>query len=393
MNKCFRFLFFLLFLIGTDFSFAQNEIQVKASCFADGDVSTVSDMLQFPTLTLITMGSTKEVQLVSYNCDFSELGKNTTSLNKNFGFNSETVSLIGKFKPGSTFVIKNIVVEVTNKKTKTKETQELEPIKIKIGTVSSHKCGDITTATPQIITVEYNGKLLTGKKNMQPVSDQKVILQDQQETELQSTTTNNYGDFTFKNLNANESYKISVKATNDKKIKDGVLYAAKPDGTIIKTFIKSDKGFTYELLPTELNTLAKENEEDTQLKIKNFGSSKQSELTVIENIYYESNSAEIKAESMDKLNKIIEAMKQNTTLKLLVSSHTDSNGDDAYNMTLSEKRAQKVIEYFIVEGIDKGRLTAKGFGETKIINRCLNGVDCSELEHQLNRRTEFKFTK
>ena len=123
MNKCFRFLFFLLFLIGTDFSFAQNEIQVKASCFADGDVSTVSDMLQFPTLTLITMGSTKEVQLVSYNCYFSELGKNTTSLNKNFGFNSETVSLIGKFKPGSTFVIKNIVVEVTNKKTKTKEPQ------------------------------------------------------------------------------------------------------------------------------------------------------------------------------------------------------------------------------------------------------------------------------
>lgn len=391
MNKRFRFFFFFISLIGINNSFSQNEIQAKASCFADGDVSTVSDMLQFPTLTLITIGSTKDVQLVSYSCDFSELGKNTTSLNKSFGFNNETISLIGKFKPGSTFVIKNIVVEVTNKKTKTKETQELEPIKIKIGTVSSHKCGDNTG--PQIITVEYNGKLLTGKKNMQPVSDQKVVLQDQQETELQSTTTNNYGDFTFKNLNANESYKINVKATNDKKIKDGVLYAAKPDGTIIRTFIKSDKGFTYELLPAELNTLARETEEDTQLKIKNFGSSKQSELTVIENIYYESNSAEIKAESMVKLDKIIEALKQNTSLKLLISSHTDSNGDDAYNMTLSEKRAQKVMEYFIIEGINKSRLMAKGFGETKIINRCQNGVDCSELEHQLNRRTEFKFSK
>ena len=96
---------------------------------------------------------------------------------------------------------------------------------------------------------------------------------------------------------------------------------------------------------------------------------------------------------MVKLDKIIEAMKQNTALKLFISSHTDSNGDDAYNMTLSEKRAQKVMEYFIIEGIDKGRLMAKGFGETKIINRCGNGVDCSELEHQLNRRTEFKFTK
>lgn len=391
MNKRFRFLFFFISLIGINNSFSQNEIQAKASCFADGDVSTISDMLQFPTLTLITIGSTKDVQLVSYSCDFSELGKNTTSLNKSFGFNNETISLIGKFKPGSTFVIKNIVVEVTNKKTKTKETQELEPIKIKIGTVSSHKCGD--NIAPQIITVEYNGKLLTGKKNMQPVSDQKVVLQDQQETELQSTTTNNYGDFTFKNLNANESYKINVKTTNDKKIKDGVLYAAKPDGTIIRTFIKSDKGFTYELLPAELNTLARETEEDTQLKIKNFGSSKQSELTVIENIYYESNSAEIKAESMVKLDKIIEALKQNTSLKLLISSHTDSNGDDAYNMTLSEKRAQKVMEYFIIEGINKSRLMAKGFGETKIINRCQNGVDCSELEHQLNRRTEFKFSK
>jgi outer membrane protein OmpA-like peptidoglycan-associated protein len=51
------------------------------------------------------------------------------------------------------------------------------------------------------------------------------------------------------------------------------------------------------------------------------------------------------------------------------------------------------MEYFILKGIEKSRLSAKGFGETQIKNRCINGIDCSETEHMLNRRTEFNFTK
>jgi outer membrane protein OmpA-like peptidoglycan-associated protein len=91
----------------------------------------------------------------------------------------------------------------------------------------------------------------------------------------------------------------------------------------------------------ELFELAKEDEEDTELRISNFGKSNQTEMTVIEDIYYAPNSYEINDLSITQLDKIISAMKQNPVLKLAISSHTDVNGDDTYNMSLSEKRAKK----------------------------------------------------
>jgi outer membrane protein OmpA-like peptidoglycan-associated protein len=206
--------------------------------------------------------------------------------------------------------------------------------------------------------------------------------------------TNSYGDFTFKYLNADETYLISIPAEDAALVKDNVIHLAKVDGTIVKTLERSGNSFVYKVLPVELIVLAKETEEeDPELKIKNFGTSSDKELTVIEDIYYAPNSAEISDLSQAILDKIIRAMLANPALKLAIASHTDANGDDAYNMSLSEKRAHIVQQYFLSKGIAKERMTAKGYGETMIKNRCKNGVDCSELEHELNRRTEFKFTK
>ena len=392
MNKCFNY-FLLLFLLFTAKSVvSQNDVEVRLSCFASGEVASVNDILKYPSLTLINRNAANSAKLVSYECVFSNMDKKrnpkgVTSLkNETFTLSPETIALLSKFLPGDDFSIKDITVEVVNMKTGALQTVKLEPVNVKIGASS----GGVAAPPAKI---DYVGKLITGKNHNLPVANQKVVLQNSDEEELQTTTTDSYGDFKFTELSADKSYKINVLVTDDTKIKDGQLYAAKPDGTIIKTFNKTKKGFVYELLPEELNTLAKEKEEDTELEIKNFGASKESELTVIENIYYDPNSAEIKAESVPKIDKIISAMTQNKSLKLSINSHTDSKGDDAYNMTLSEKRAQKVMEYFILQGIEKERLKAKGFGETQIKNRCKNGVDCSELEHQLNRRTEFKFTK
>jgi outer membrane protein OmpA-like peptidoglycan-associated protein len=371
--------------------FSQNDVEVRLSSFNSGEIASVSDILKYPSLTLINRNTDNSAKLISYECVFSNMDKKrnpngvTTVKNETFALSPETIALLSKFLPGDDFSIKNITVEVVNIKTGALETVKLEPVTLKIGTSSG---GTVPSAK-----VDYVGKLITGKDHNQPVANQKVVLQDGDETELQSTITDNYGDFKFTELNADKSYKINVLVTDDTKIKDGQLYAAKPDGTVIRTFNKTKKGFVYELLPEELNTLAREKEEDTELAIKNFGASKESELTVIEDIYYDFNSVDIKSESVPKLDKIISAMAANKALKLSINSHTDSKGDDTYNMTLSEKRAQKVMEYFILQGIEKERLKAKGFGETQIKNRCKNGVDCSELEHQLNRRTEFKFTK
>jgi len=76
-------------------------------------------------------------------------------------------------------------------------------------------------------------------------------------------------------------------------------------------------------------------------------------------------------------------------LNINIESHTDSRGNDNYNMLLSDKRAQSTLEWLVSKGIDRSRLSAKGFGESQLLNECSNGVECTEEAHQLNRRSMF----
>ena len=82
-------------------------------------------------------------------------------------------------------------------------------------------------------------------------------------------------------------------------------------------------------------------------------------------------------------------MQQYPELVIHIESHTDSRGNDAYNEALSEKRAQSTLNWLVKKGVDPSRLTAKGYGEYQLQNRCSNGVECTEEEHQLNRRSMF----
>lgn len=89
-------------------------------------------------------------------------------------------------------------------------------------------------------------------------------------------------------------------------------------------------------------------------------------------------------------NNIYEMMVGKPEISVEIASHTDARGDDNSNLSLSQRRAESVVNYLVSKGIKRGRLVAKGFGETKLLNRCANGVECSESEHQKNRRTEFR---
>ena len=86
-------------------------------------------------------------------------------------------------------------------------------------------------------------------------------------------------------------------------------------------------------------------------------------------------------------------MKENPTIWIVLGSHTDSRGKDQYNQWLSQSRANSAVQYIIDRGVEKSRITAKGYGESKPVNECTNGVKCSEEAHQLNRRTEFTIVK
>jgi outer membrane protein OmpA-like peptidoglycan-associated protein len=212
--------------------------------------------------------------------------------------------------------------------------------------------------------------------------------------EVQFSYTNQDGSFNFDDVSTEQSYEIVV-SNNDMNKLNALrgLVIAKEDGTTVSKLIVTDDGFSYELLPTELIKLSQEKAEDAELVLRNFGNSAESEIVVLQSIYYDKNSANFKSESVKGLDKIVKAMNQNSSLNVSIYSHTDSQGDDAYNLKLSQNRAMNVLEYFVANGIDKNRIAARGMGETQILNRCKNNVDCSETEHQVNRRTEFKFTK
>lgn len=112
----------------------------------------------------------------------------------------------------------------------------------------------------------------------------------------------------------------------------------------------------------------------------------------VNNIYYDYDSWDIRADAAAELNKLAKVFNDNPQLTFELSSHTDSRGGDMYNLVLSDARARSAVDYLIRQGVDPQRITAKGYGETVLVNRCGNGVKCTEEEHQANRRTEFRVT-
>lgn len=111
----------------------------------------------------------------------------------------------------------------------------------------------------------------------------------------------------------------------------------------------------------------------------------------IENIYYDFDKWNIRPDAAAELDKLKTILKDNQHVIVELGSHTDARGNDDYNLKLSEKRAKAATEYLATtEGIDLERLKAKGYGEEQLVNRCTNGVNCTEKEHQRNRRTALK---
>lgn len=107
---------------------------------------------------------------------------------------------------------------------------------------------------------------------------------------------------------------------------------------------------------------------------------------VLDNIYYDLDKADIRPDAALELDKLVKILKDNPSIRIELSSHTDSRSSDAYNLSLSQRRAQSAVDYIVSQGIAAERLVAKGYGETQLIIKDAK----TEEEHQVNRRTEFK---
>jgi outer membrane protein OmpA-like peptidoglycan-associated protein len=117
----------------------------------------------------------------------------------------------------------------------------------------------------------------------------------------------------------------------------------------------------------------------------------------LNNIFYkldkfEANDAHMQnfGEAQKSLDYLYDIMVKYPAMVIELGSHTDARGSDAYNLTLSQKRADGAKAYLVGRGIKSENITAKGYGETQLVNRCSNGVKCDDEEHLQNRRTEFR---
>lgn len=117
---------------------------------------------------------------------------------------------------------------------------------------------------------------------------------------------------------------------------------------------------------------------------------KKGSILVFDNIYYAYNQHELQDGSLSELQELANAMNNNPSIKVQLSAHTDSRGESLYNQLLSDRRAKSAKDYLVSLGVNATRIVAIGFGESRLRNKCDDGVTCTDEEHQFNRRTEVK---
>tara|TARA_R110000868_G_scaffold4211_13_gene26698 strand:- start:103748 stop:104848 length:1101 start_codon:yes stop_codon:yes gene_type:complete len=160
---------------------------------------------------------------------------------------------------------------------------------------------------------------------------------------------------------------------------------------IIKTVLDKDAYTLEETVPAVTKTVSKE-----VLKEKGgLTTWKEVECSLVEYqalpINWNLGSASLTSEAKSIIdNRLMPVLAQNPGVKVELASHTDVRGNASSNQDLSERRAKAVADYLITKGVNSSLLVANGYGETKIKNRCKEGVSCTERDHAVNRRTEFR---
>jgi outer membrane protein OmpA-like peptidoglycan-associated protein len=111
---------------------------------------------------------------------------------------------------------------------------------------------------------------------------------------------------------------------------------------------------------------------------------------VLQNILYDRDDFHIRPDAITALDSLVSMMERYPGMRVELDAHTDSRASTGYNLILSNRRAASAADYLISKGIGEERIIAIGYGESRLLNRCADGVECTEEEHQQNRRTEVR---
>ena len=217
---------------------------------------------------------------------------------------------------------------------------------------------------PLLFSCQKNIKgIVKDAKTKAIIANAKVILSDKVMKEVSTDQSKTDGTFTFEKVNCNDSH-YYLRGEKEK------YETAEMNVTVGKDEV------VYEILLNPREVAIKKGMDLAK-------------VFEIKEIKFDYNKADIRSDAAVELTKIVEVMREYPKMKIDIRSHTDSRGADSYNLKLSDRRAKATLEWIVKQGIDRKRLKAKGYGETRLVNGCSNGVPCTEEEHQENRRSEF----
>jgi outer membrane protein OmpA-like peptidoglycan-associated protein len=168
-----------------------------------------------------------------------------------------------------------------------------------------------------------------------------------------------------------------------------VIDIAQKTATLKKTVLASDARVDETTVPAVTKTVTKE----VLTKKGGLTTWKEVDCKLVEyndlNINWDLGSATLTNAAKAEIDsKLLSVVKDGVSVE--IASHTDSRGSRDSNRALSERRAQAVTNYLISKGVNSSRIVSNGYGESRLVNRCADGVSCTEMEHRANRRTQFR---
>ena len=223
-------------------------------------------------------------------------------------------------------------------------------------------------------TREYCTRFISGttvdKRTNAIIPYASVVVLNEKGVEVQNLTSDQNGAFSYEGSCKKQTYKV---------------IASKDE------FIQSEE--TFKINPSkEEDVVLKLNLKQTENEPLPVGKDLFTELD-LNPIYFDFDKSNIRPDAQVELQKVIDYLKKYPTVNIDVQSHTDSRATDQYNIALSQRRNESTKKWIIQKGnIDPSRISGRGYGETQLVNRCSNGVKCSEEEHQQNRRSMFIIT-
>ncbi|WDF60389.1 OmpA family protein [Flavobacterium sp. KACC 22758] len=252
--------------------------------------------------------------------------------------------------------------------------------------VNGHGLDDVYrfTENRRLICEQQISGTITDQETNETLSKVALILFDEAGKTAVEAKSDANGNYVFSNVKCGKKYYIKT-AKEDYLFKEVSITLKKATGSASLPIALEKKPKPITAIPVVIKT----NNSIKPVKVTIAVGTDLGKLLKIPMNFFDLGKATIKKSSEPQLQKMVDMLNQYPTIKVDIRSHTDSRSSSQSNQILSDKRAQSTKDWLVSKGINADRLTAKGFGETQLVNKCADGVKCTEQQHQQNRRSEF----